>query len=74
MVATWLEFHKKLRLSIKQFWSVVKSKVKRNKFLEKESLMTRTSEACDSLYLSDFKGFISHPAKCFGKYLNKERL
>jgi hypothetical protein len=31
---------------IEQFWSVVKSKVKRNKFLEKESLMTRISEAC----------------------------
>lgn len=56
---------------IEQFWSVVKSKiVKRNKFLEKESLMTRISEACDSLYLSDFKGFISHSDKC----LNKERL
>ncbi|KAG0738395.1 hypothetical protein G6F57_010293 [Rhizopus arrhizus] len=29
---------------IEQFWSVVKSKVKRNKFLEKESLKTRISE------------------------------
>ncbi|CEG66484.1 hypothetical protein RMATCC62417_03057 [Rhizopus microsporus] len=60
--------------SIEQFWSVVKSKVKRNKFLEKESLMTRISEACDSLYLSDFKGFVSHSVKCFDKCLNKERL
>ena len=51
---------------IVQFWSVVKTKVKRNKFLEKESLITRVSEACDSLYLSDFKGF--------DKCLNKERL
>ncbi|KAG1442606.1 hypothetical protein G6F56_010995 [Rhizopus delemar] len=59
---------------IEQFWSVVKSKVKRNKFLEKESLMTRISEACDSLYLSDFQGFVSHSAKCFRKCLNKERL
>ncbi|KAG1383416.1 hypothetical protein G6F60_001870 [Rhizopus arrhizus] len=50
---------------IEQFWSVVKSKFKRNKFLEKETLMTRISEACDSLYLSDFKGFVSHSAKCF---------
>ena len=40
---------------IEEFWSVVKSKVKRNKFLEKESLMTRISEACDSLYLSALK-------------------
>ncbi|KAG0776658.1 hypothetical protein G6F22_012420 [Rhizopus arrhizus] len=51
---------------IEQFWSVVKSKVKRNKFLEKESLMTRIGEACDSLYLSDFKSFVFHSAKCFG--------
>ncbi|CEG80911.1 hypothetical protein RMATCC62417_15174 [Rhizopus microsporus] len=42
---------------IEQFWSVIKSKVKRNKLLEKETLMTRISEACDSLYLSNFKGF-----------------
>ncbi|KAG1298400.1 hypothetical protein G6F66_001759 [Rhizopus arrhizus] len=59
---------------IEQFWSIVKSKIKRNKFLEKESLMTRISEACDSLYLSDFQGFVSHSAKCFRKCLNKERL
>ncbi|KAG1285866.1 hypothetical protein G6F62_011781 [Rhizopus arrhizus] len=59
---------------IEQFWSLVKSKVKRNKFLEKESLMTRIGEACDSLYLSDFKGFVSHSAKCFNKCLNKEKL
>jgi hypothetical protein len=59
---------------IEQFWSVVKSKVKRNKFLEKESLMTRISEACDSLHFSDFKGFFSHSAKCFDKCLNKEKL
>ncbi|CEI93947.1 hypothetical protein RMCBS344292_08171 [Rhizopus microsporus] len=59
---------------IEQFWSVVKSKAKRNKFLAKESFMTRIGEACDSLYLSDFKGFVSHLAKCFGKCLNKEKL
>lgn len=32
---------------IEQFWSVVKSKVKQNKFVEKESLMTRISVAYD---------------------------
>ncbi|KAG1054450.1 hypothetical protein G6F43_003544 [Rhizopus delemar] len=41
---------------IEQLWSVVKSKVKHNKFLEKETLMTRISEASNSLKLSDFKG------------------
>ncbi|KAG0768150.1 hypothetical protein G6F33_003026 [Rhizopus arrhizus] len=59
---------------IEQFWPVVKSKAKRNKFLEKESLMTRISEACDSLHLNDFKDFFSHSAKCFDKCLNKEKL
>ena len=59
---------------IEQFWSVVKSKVKQNKLLEKEMLMARISEACNSLYLSDFEGFVSHSARCFGKCLNKERL
>lgn len=38
--------------SIKQFWSVVKSKVKRNKLLETETLMTRISEASNSLILA----------------------
>ncbi|KAG1144952.1 hypothetical protein G6F38_005988 [Rhizopus arrhizus] len=57
---------------IEQFWSVVKSKVKRNKFLEKETLMSRISEACDGLYLSDFKSFVSHSAKCFGPLLLKK--
>jgi hypothetical protein len=57
-----------------QFWSVVKSKVKRNKFLEKELVMTRVSEACNSLYLSDFKGLVAYSAKCFGKCLNKKKL
>ena len=42
--------------------------------MEKESLMTRISEACDSLYMSDFKGFVSHSAKCFAKCLNKENV
>lgn len=53
-----------------QFWSVVKSKLERNKFLEKESLMTIIGEACDSLYLSGFKGFVSHSAICFDKCPN----
>ena len=43
---------------IEQFWSVVKSKVKRNKFFEKETLMARISEASNSLKLSDFKGIV----------------
>ncbi|KAL1932979.1 hypothetical protein VTP01DRAFT_8657 [Rhizomucor pusillus] len=40
---------------IEQFWSVVKSKVKRNRLLERQTLMTRISEASNSLRLSDFE-------------------
>ncbi|CEG71397.1 hypothetical protein RMATCC62417_07142 [Rhizopus microsporus] len=49
---------------IEQFWSVVKSKVKRNKFFEKETLITRISEASNSLRLRDFEGIVSHSHKC----------
>ncbi|KAG0938697.1 hypothetical protein G6F57_006565 [Rhizopus arrhizus] len=48
---------------IEQFWSAVKSKVKRNKLLEAETLMTRISEASNSLRLSDSKGFVGHSHK-----------
>ncbi|KAG1135159.1 hypothetical protein G6F37_012923 [Rhizopus arrhizus] len=55
---------------IEQVWSVVKSKVKRNKFLEKETLMTRISEASSSLKLSDFKGIVKHSYKSLDKCRN----
>lgn len=59
---------------IEQFWSVVKSKVKRNRFLEKDTLMTRISEASNSLRLSDFKGFVGHSRKCLDKCRNRQAL
>ncbi|KAG1141032.1 hypothetical protein G6F37_008599 [Rhizopus arrhizus] len=59
---------------IEQLWSVVKSKVKRNKFLETETLMTRISETSNSLKLSDFEGFVRHSHKCLEKCHNKEQL
>ncbi|KAG1147090.1 hypothetical protein G6F37_009566 [Rhizopus arrhizus] len=59
---------------IEQFWSVVKSKVKRNKLLETETLMTRISEASNSLTLSDFKGFVGHSHKCLDKCRNRQAL
>lgn len=39
-------------------WSVVESKVEHIKFLEKETLIVRSSEASNSLKLSDFRGFV----------------
>ncbi|KAG1381013.1 hypothetical protein G6F61_003541 [Rhizopus arrhizus] len=59
---------------IEQLWSVVKSKVKRNKFLEKETLMTRISEASNSLRLSDFEGIVSHSHKCLDKCRDRQAL
>ncbi|KAL1934995.1 hypothetical protein VTP01DRAFT_4135 [Rhizomucor pusillus] len=44
---------------IEHFWSVVKSKAKRNRLLEKETLMTRIIEASNSIRLSDFEGLMS---------------
>ncbi|CEG76478.1 hypothetical protein RMATCC62417_11374 [Rhizopus microsporus] len=57
---------------IEQFWSVVKSKVKRNKFLEKETSMTRISEASNSLKLIDFKGIVRYSHKCLDKCRNRQ--
>ncbi|KAG1578520.1 hypothetical protein G6F48_011862 [Rhizopus delemar] len=59
---------------IEQFWSVVKSKVKRNKFLDKETLMTRITEASNSLKLCDFKGIVTHSHKCLDKCRNSQAL
>ncbi|EIE79882.1 hypothetical protein RO3G_04587 [Rhizopus delemar RA 99-880] len=42
---------------IEQFWSVVKSKLKREKLLEKETLTSRISNACNDVLLSDLQGF-----------------
>lgn len=59
---------------IEQFWSAVKSKVKCNRFLEKETLLTRISEVSNSLKLSDFEGFVSHSYRCLENYRKGERL
>lgn len=57
---------------IEQFWSVVKSKVKCNRFLDSEMLMTRISEALNSLKLSDLEGFVSHSHRCLYSCCNGE--
>lgn len=47
---------------IEQFWSVVKSKLKREKLLDNETLTSRISEACNRVLLSDLKGFCRNSA------------
>ncbi|KAI9320573.1 hypothetical protein BX666DRAFT_1851661, partial [Dichotomocladium elegans] len=49
---------------VEQFWSVVKGKVKCNRFSESETLLTRISEASNTVKLSDFEGFVSHSYRC----------
>ena len=49
--------------SIEQFWAVAKSKVKRHRFLQEDTLSKRITEACKSVKKSHFKGFISHSYK-----------
>ncbi|KAL1933526.1 hypothetical protein VTP01DRAFT_7616 [Rhizomucor pusillus] len=55
-------------------YRVVKSKFKRNRFLASETLMTRISEASNSLRLSDFEGFVSHSYRCLDNSRNGEQL
>ncbi|EIE90496.1 hypothetical protein RO3G_15207 [Rhizopus delemar RA 99-880] len=45
---------------IEQFWAVAKSKVKRHRFLQEDTLSKRIKEACNSVKQSGFKGFVSH--------------
>ncbi|CEG75317.1 hypothetical protein RMATCC62417_10382 [Rhizopus microsporus] len=57
---------------IEQFWAVAKSKVKRHRFLQEDSLSKRITEACKGVEKSHFKGFVSHSYKCWDKCRNKE--
>ena len=59
---------------IEQFWSVVKSKLKREKLLETETLNTRIAEACNKIFFSDLEGFCRHSVSKFETCLNKEPL
>ncbi|KAG1461875.1 hypothetical protein G6F56_005630 [Rhizopus delemar] len=45
---------------IEQFWAVAKSKVKRHKLLQEDTLSKRIKEVCNSVKQSHFKGFVSH--------------
>jgi transposase len=42
---------------IEQFWSVVESKLKREKLLEKETISSRIKEACNSVLFSNLRDF-----------------
>lgn len=42
---------------IEQFWSVCKSKIKREELLQEETLSSRIGDACNTILLSDLQGF-----------------
>ena len=57
---------------IEQFLAVTKSKVKRHRFLQEDTLSKRITEACKNVDKSQFKGFVSHSYKCWDKYRDKQ--
>ncbi|KAG1049824.1 hypothetical protein G6F43_007869 [Rhizopus delemar] len=58
--------------SIEQFWSVVKSRMKRERMLSEETL--RVTDACNKIYLKDLQGFCRHSHINLQVCLNKEPL
>jgi transposase len=56
---------------IEQLWSIVKSKLKRTKLLDKETLSTRIADASNNISLNDLSGFISHSKRQIDNCYNK---
>lgn len=59
---------------IDQFWAVVKKKVKYSKFEDKEDLITRITEARNSVPLNHCHAFVQHSVSVFEKCLNEEHI
>lgn len=54
---------------IEQFWSIVKNKVKRSQFQDKEDLATRIAEACNAVPSEHLRAFAQHSVNVFEKCL-----
>ncbi|KAG1558902.1 hypothetical protein G6F49_004098 [Rhizopus delemar] len=59
---------------IEQFWAVAKSKVKRHRFLQEDTLSKRITKACNSVKQSHFKGFVSHSYQRWDKCRNRQSM
>ncbi|CEP16997.1 hypothetical protein [Parasitella parasitica] len=59
---------------IEQFWSVCKSKLKRETLLKEETLTTRITEACNNIYISDLQSFCQYSAARFKDCLDEKPL
>ncbi|KAG1464724.1 hypothetical protein G6F56_005024 [Rhizopus delemar] len=57
---------------MKQFWSLVKSNVKRSRFSGDDTIMTRIKESCDSLSSDDFQGFVQRSALCIEQIITRD--
>lgn len=57
--------------SIEQFWAILKSKVKRTKFGDVESLSSRITEASEVVPDEHLQHFIKHSINQFNSCLNK---
>lgn len=57
---------------IEQFWSVCKSKLKREALLKEETLTSRIREACNSITINELKGFCRYPVRKFDDCLNRK--
>lgn len=56
---------------IEQFWAITKSKIRRVKMLDEETLQDRIKEACNQVSPSQLYNIILHPEKCLYDCLNK---
>jgi transposase len=59
---------------IEQFWSIVKSKLKRVALLEEETLSTRISDACNKVMISDLEGFCRYSASKWDDCLERKNI
>ena len=56
---------------IEQFWSVCKSKLKREALLEEEILISRIKFTCNNVLISDLRGFCKYSVAKFSGCLEK---
>lgn len=59
---------------IEQFWSLVKNRVKRSKFNDKEDLFTRIRDACNEVPREIIAKSVEHSAGALEKCRNKQSL
>ncbi|KAG0934948.1 hypothetical protein G6F57_008816 [Rhizopus arrhizus] len=57
---------------IEQFWSICKSKLKREQLLDEETLTTRIADACNRVLYSDLQGFCRYSASKFDDCLSRK--